>query len=278
VTRLTNFAGRLKQLGWAGAFLAILAALLFPEIVLSEQSGHTITIFEQAALVAAATVAVQLLRRRPLGEVTGQPGPRWLGELVAGCAGGAALMLLPALFLLAGRWVSFELGEAGLLTVGRAALAMAGVALAEELLFRGVLFQRLVAAFGAWPAQLAIAGLFVLTHMGNPGMEGTTMVWAGLNIFVASLVFGAAYLRTRSLALPIGLHFMANTMQGIVLGFGVSGEGQPSLLVPRILAGPEWLTGGPFGFEASLPGLVALLAIAGLVVRSDRPAVTRQAA
>ena len=58
--------------------------------------------------------------------------------------------------------------------------------------------------------------------------------------------------------LPIGLHFMANAVQGVVLGFGVSGEAEPSLLEPHFLSASEWLTGGAFGLEASLPGLVTV--------------------
>lgn len=58
--------------------------------------------------------------------------------------------------------------------------------------------------------------------------------------------------------LPIGLHLMASVVQGVVLGFGVSGEAEPSLLAPQFLSVAEWLTGGAFGVEASLPGLVTV--------------------
>ena len=143
---------------------------------------------------------------------------------------------------------------------------MAGVAFAEELLFRGVLFQRLIDGVGVWPAQVLIAALFVLTHMGNPGMEGATRFWAGANIFLASILFGLAYVQTRSLALPIGVHFMANVTQGMILGFGVSGSTEPSVFAPRFLVDQAWLTGGVFGLEASLPGLaVVILAVIAFI-------------
>lgn len=35
---------------------------------------------------------------------------------------------------------------------------------------------------------------------------------------IASLAIGRAYIRTQSLAMPIGLHFMANFLQGPVRG------------------------------------------------------------
>lgn len=256
-----NWPYRLKQLAWAGAFFAVLAAALFPAILVSAHYGHAISIYEQAALVALATAAIQLLRREPLSEVTGRPDRRWLRELALGGALGALLMLVPAALLFAGGWVRFHATGTGIEPLLGATMLMAGVAVAEELLFRGLLFQRLTAALGAWPAQLLVAGLFVLTHLGNPGMTGATSLWAGTNIFLASILFGLAYLRTRSLALPIGLHFMANVTQGILLGFGVSGESEPRLLEPVFAGAPDWLTGGRFGLEASLPGLVAVAAM-----------------
>jgi len=253
-----NWRSRLRQMGWAAAFLAILAAMLFPAILLSARSGRAISIYEQAGLIAVATAVTQLLRRERFWAVTGRPNRQWFRELlVGGCLGGL-LMLAPAFILWLGGWVSFRATDTGVEALFGAMLLMAGVAIAEELLFRGILFQRLIDALGPWPAQLILAALFMLTHLGNPGMTGVTKLWAGANIFLASIMFGVAYIRTRSLALPIGLHFMANTTQGILLGFGVSGEGEPSLLQPIFSASPGWWTGGQFGLEASLPGLVAV--------------------
>jgi membrane protease YdiL (CAAX protease family) len=99
----------------------------------------------------------------------------------------------------------------------------AGVALAEELLFRGFVFQRLISGLGPGSAQVLIAVFFLLTHLNNPGMSGGIKVMASINIFLASILFGLAFLRTRSLAMPLGLHWMANWVQGGVPGFGVSG-------------------------------------------------------
>ena len=56
--------------------------------------------------------------------------------------------------------------------------------------------------------------------------------------------------------MPLGLHFMANLMQGGILGFGVSGTDQSGLLKPISDGVPQWLTGDQFGLEASVPGLI----------------------
>jgi membrane protease YdiL (CAAX protease family) len=79
-------------------------------------------------------------------------------------------------------------------------------ALLEETLFRGFIFQRLLDGVGFWPAQIALATLFAVAHWGSPGMQGATEIVAFMDIFLAAVMLGLAYLRTRSLALPIGLH------------------------------------------------------------------------
>jgi hypothetical protein len=134
------------------------------------------------------------------------------------------------------------------------------VALWEENLFRGFLFQRLVDGLGAWPAQVILALLFAQAHWGNPGMHGATKAWATLDIALAAVFLGLAYLRTRSLALPIGIHLGWNWTQGNVLGFGVSGTSvQHGWVHPVFQGKPEWMSGGAFGLEASLFGVLAVL-------------------
>jgi membrane protease YdiL (CAAX protease family) len=140
-------------------------------------------------------------------------------------------------------------------------------AVAEELLFRGFMFQRLMDAFGQWPAQLIVAALFLLTHINNPGMTGMVKILASINIFIASIMFGLAFIKTKNLAMPFGLHFMANYMQGTILGFGVSGENEPGLLQPVFYDAPVWLGGGDFGMEASLPGLCFVIIITVILSR-----------
>lgn len=252
---------------WLAVFFLVLASLLFPAIIAAEHFKRGLTIAEQLTLIAVATAVIQVLRRKPIQEVTGRLELRWLTQLVTGGALGGLLMVLPALSLVALGAVRLEWTGAAPQALASGAMLMLGVALAEELLFRGVLLQRLIDGVGVWPALVVTSLLFVLTHLGNPGMVGATKLWAGCNIFLASILFGLAFVRTRSLAMPVGLHFMANLTQGVILGFGVSGEAEAGLLAPRFLKDAPWLTGGAFGLEASLPGLVAVVALlAGLAV------------
>jgi hypothetical protein len=94
-------------------------------------------------------------------------------------------------------------------------------------------------------------------------MEGATEFWATLDTGLGAILLGLAWLRTGSLALPIGVHFGWNWMQGSWLGFDVSGWQQSGWLQPHLLDRPQWLSGGAFGPEASVFSvLVDVLAIA----------------
>ena len=84
-------------------------------------------------------------------------------------------------------------------------------ALAEELMFRGYPFQRLVEAIGAAGAIVVFSVLFGVVHLSNPGAS----VWGLVNTVAIGVLLSIVYLRTRSLWLPWGLHFAWNTTLGL---------------------------------------------------------------
>jgi membrane protease YdiL (CAAX protease family) len=251
-----NSERQLRSGWWILIFFLVLASILMPALLVAQQNSRDVPIGLQAGIIVLASWVCQLLRRKPLTELLGEFNARWFRELCLGGLVGSALMLVPALMMRLFGWLDWRWNPTGLSTLMPMVLFFAGVAAAEELLFRGFIFQRLIAGLGQWPAQLILAGYFLLTHLNNPGMTGDVKVLAGINIFLASIMFGLAFIRTKSLAMPLGLHFMANLMQGGILGFGVSGTDQSGLLKPIFAGIPEWLTGGQFGLEASVPGLI----------------------
>ena len=199
------------------------------------------------------TYACLRLRREPLAAVGLRLDLTWARELLYGAALGTALILLVTGLIAATGGVRFSLDPArSLEALAIGAWVFAWVALLEELLFRGFVFQRMVDGIGAWPALLAMAVLFALGHWGNPGMDGATLLWASIDTALGAILFGLAYLRTGRLALPIGMHFGWNWAQGALLGFDVSGLDQAGWLLPELLGKPQWLTGGTFGPEASI--------------------------
>lgn len=123
----------------------------------------------------------------------------------------------------------------------------------EEVIFRGVFMRHLESLAGTLAAIAVTSAFFGLAHMANPNSS----LFAAFAIAVeAGILLGAAYLVTRRLWLAIGLHAGWNFTQGWVYSIPVSGTGEPEGLLVTVRDGPEWLTGGAFGLEASAVALV----------------------
>ena len=137
----------------------------------------------------------------------------------------------------------------------------------EEVLFRGILFRWIEEFGGSWLALVVTSALFGLAHILNPNATW----FSSLAIAVeAGILLGGAYMLTRSLWMPIGLHAAWNFTQGEVFDVPVSGIDARGLVEAK-LSGPELLSGGSFGLEASVIALViATSAGVWLVVRAVR--------
>lgn len=210
-----------------------------------------------------ATWACTRLRGEPLSSVGYRLDRRWFSEIAGGTllGIGTALAVVGMIWAIGG--VRFDLDPArNVVALLTGLYIVLCAALMEENLYRGFIFQRLLDGVGTWPAQIGMAALFALSHWGNPAMQGSTEIVATLDLFFGAVLLGLAYLRTRSLALPVGLHLGWNWAQGHVLGFSVSGYDQHGWLKPVFQGQAEWLTGGAFGPEASVfSPLVSLVMI-----------------
>jgi len=144
----------------------------------------------------------------------------------------------------------------------------AAAAVTEELMYRGVLFRIIEGRLGTWAALGLTALLFGLSHLLNPNAT----LWGALAIAVeAGGMLGAAYVATRTLWLPIGIHFAWNFAEGGIFGTDVSGTNTPQGLLDGVLSGPSMVTGGAFGPEGSVysvaAGLIATIAFLWLARR-----------
>jgi len=219
-------------------------------------------------VILGLSLAALRLERRPLASFGMRPDLRFAGEFTLGLLVGALLIGVAALTAWGAggfHWVRSE--GASLQTLMLALISTLGGALIEELIFRGYLFQRLVEGVGLRLALALGATFFALAHWQNPGMQGSTKIWATCNIALAAVLLGLAWHRTGRLALPIGIHLAWNWAQGPLLGFAVSGTGPGGFLAPVLHGRPDWLTGGAFGLEASLPGSLVLLVPVILLAR-----------
>jgi hypothetical protein len=115
----------------------------------------------------------------------------------------------------------------------------------EELLSRGYWLRNLTDGINLPWAVFISSAIFSLAHLSNPGAS----IFSVLGILGAGYFLAYPVLRTGQLWLAIGLHIGWNIFEGPIFGFPVSGLDTPGLLL-HSNAGPEWLTGGPFGPEA----------------------------
>lgn len=143
-------------------------------------------------------------------------------------------------------------------SMGAVALSMIGMTLAaagEEVMMRGYVLQELMGKFSTTAAVVVSSLIFTALH-GGALVQSNMAAIGALNIFLASVMLSFAYLATRTLWLPIGLHAGWNIMQGPLLGMNVSGNDFNAGWQPVTLSGSEMMTGGAFGFEGSVFGLI----------------------
>jgi membrane protease YdiL (CAAX protease family) len=207
---------------------------------------------------------------------------RWYRDCVAGLAVGGAMATAVVAALLAtgtasvagtvtGREAQLTVTGVGpFVSAGLWALFYAGAATLEEVAVRGYLLvnaaEGLSGRFGRRRGVLAAvavtAGLFGILHASNPG--GTIL--GLLNITLAGLLLGGAYVLTGRLAMAVGIHAAWNFAVGAVYGLPVSGLETSSALLAVEPDGPRVLTGGAFGPEGGVLVLAALAVGAALVL------------
>lgn len=95
----------------------------------------------------------------------------------------------------------------------------------EELQFRGFALRILDRRFGTGIALMVIAVLFAAEHM----LAGAAWWQALLGAGMGSIFFGVAALRTRGLAVPIGLHAAWNCGDWMLGGKGSGGVWRPAV-------------------------------------------------
>jgi len=218
-------------LGWFGALV-----------------GVTATGFAAACVANALTM--RIYQRLSLLDI----GLRWnrssavnLGLGLAGGMGAACLVLVPPLVLHAAHLSAAPPENQSLGTFFFLPLLLLLGAAGEEMLFRGYGFQVLLRAAGAYATIIPIGVVFALLHAANPNAS-----YIGLaNTAGFGILFGYAFLRSRDLWLPIGLHYGWNLALPL---FGVNVSGITMRLTGYTMewtAGPLW-SGGEYGPEASV--------------------------
>ena len=215
------------------------------------------------AVVAAYWLQGRLVERRPRRELAPARAP---GELLLGAAMGIGFALLIVLLLWATGCYRVT-GWRGPADLAAPTLMAVGAGLFEETLIRGFILGLIERWGGSTLALILSSVLFGGLHIDNAGAGLWPVVALSLG---AGIALASAYLATGRLWLSIGLHFGWNFGQSGLFGLLDSGTSFPSLIDARV-SGPDWLTGGAFGPEASLPGLALwVLCGAALLARAAR--------
>jgi CAAX protease family protein len=281
-----NEAGRLRS-GWrlltfVGLFIAILfllstivrvaLAILFnfaPQATPSETIQDLVFrfIYLLAALLAGYLCG-RWLEGLPFRALGASLHEHWFRHFAIGSVIGVAALTLAVAIATAGRGLSFTLpSSSSVVAIVQTLLVSAFVfvvaAFAEEAMFRGYPLQTLTRAHFAWLGIVINFVFFAAAHLNNPNW----VLLGAFNTGLAGVWFAVAYLRSRSLWFPTGIHWAWNWTLGSVFGLPVSGISSFSKypLLKGYDFGPSWLTGGSYGIEGGIAGTIAL-ALATLLV------------
>ena len=265
----------LRALGWMIALFVALTILYVLFINLAMRAGVMLSggVFtsvsaapEAIKLVVIAIGAALMLwlysravrhgeDRRPA-----ELSPRQLpAELLGGLAIGALLMAASIGLLWAANWAVITPQPIARLLPAIRESIQSGVT--EEIIFRLVIFRLTWRAFGAWWALALSALLFGGLHLGNPNATWFAAICIALE---AGILLATFYMLTGRIWASVGVHAGWNFTQGWIFGAAVSGGAGPfaggPLLTQPAEGVPAMLSGGSFGPEASLPGLLVCTA------------------
>ncbi len=153
-----------------------------------------------------------------------------------------------------------------------------GVAIGEETVFRGYLLTALKAVWGkraGLTLMTVIFGLFHLPAYFEGGLRSGTLTLAILLASLFGLLFGFIYLRTRSLWLPVVLHFTWNFMETDVFNLTADSANQNLVGAITRYQGPLTLAEISFGNVILVEMLAFVLIAAGvwlwLTIRNKEP-------
>ncbi|MFI5570402.1 lysostaphin resistance A-like protein [Streptomyces sp. NPDC051740] len=224
--------------------------------------GGVVAVMGAAVAVVVYWAVMRYVARRDVPEIAKSGA---VTQTLSGVVIGFGLITVSMLTLLTEFSFDERPGD-GLSIVASMAAVQVGAAVTEELLFRGLALQALEKMCGSWAALAITAALFGGLHAANPGAT----LWSSTAIAIeAGVLLGAAFLWKRNIWFVVGLHFAWNTALGLI-GIPVSGHASEGLMTTTP-TGPDLVTGGEFGLEASIvPVIVSVLIAIPMLVAAHR--------
>lgn len=225
-----------------------ISSLLFPAVGFSDHEILELIVVWSLGLLSALSAAYWLDRFQ---QRFGLPGLGFTSYqlkygLRTGFLVGTGIIVLSFLILISGGWVSITQVNFQPTMFLFWLFFFLVQPLTEEILMRSVLQTQVHRFFGKQAGLMVTALFFAFMHANNDAFSWV----AGLEIFLGGYLMGQLYLKAQNIWAPFLMHASWNFVQSTVLGFAVSGMDTYRVLHLDI-DGPEWLTGGQFGLEAS---------------------------
>jgi membrane protease YdiL (CAAX protease family) len=241
-TFFTALAGGLT-LSFSSAIADKDALILWPEALAA------------SAVLWSYWIYVRWLEKRPVVELS---GGKALLEFTTGLLTGTLMVLaVIGMAYASGAYAMTGMNDWSMAIVLPLA-QMTFVGVFEEILCRGIVFRIAEQSLGSWAALAISALLFGLAHVPGSGAG-----FLAISVMaVAGVFFSAAYMLTRRLWLCIGIHIAWNYVLGTIFSIPVSGHESNGLLLGT-LSGPDWITGGLYGLEATIYTLFVLATLGG---------------
>jgi len=238
--------------------LVVSPEMRLEELILASVAGRFL------AVVASTGLLLALWDRRPFSSVGLSLKRGWATAFAFGTALGLGMMGVLTAMLVGADQARITADPAfSPLHWAYLGVLLFVAAAAEELLFRGYGFQRVLDAVGPAGSIAILSLLFGWVHRGNPNAGPLGLA----NAVLVGILLALFYLRTRRLWLLIGMHWAWNFSQ-VSLGFPVSGIKIDQMPLAALPLGPPALSGGSYGPEASwLCTVVIAAGFAGLLWR-----------
>jgi uncharacterized protein len=194
-------------------------------------------------------------------------GRKWWTDLGFGVVLGALLLFGVLAVELAVGWVTVTgsfapaPGQPFVATILVGVVVVAAVAFGEEASYRGYPIKNLAEGIAKTRWGMVIAVVIPAVFFGLAHSTNENATWLSVfNIVIFGLLFGTGYVLTGELALPIGLHFAWNFVQGFMFGIETEGKQYGSVLVLTDDPSATLWTGQPYGAEGGLIGTAAFIA------------------
>jgi CAAX protease family protein len=133
--------------------------------------------------------------------------------------------------------------------------------IAAEVLIIGIFFRLTEKWLGSWIALLILTILFVILHISAPGATTISAIAVSMH---AAFLLGPAYIYTRSLWVPIAIHFAWDFSYAGLGGASVNGNTVDNSLLNTTTNGSDLWTGGYFGPQGSVQA-AALCLLMGII-------------